>query len=93
MLFRSGKLRPCCFHYPALCKYMHDIRLDILEYPGIMLITHYTRILKYIKPDIVHVFAQGRVVETAGPELADELEESGYDRFLPEGADSESALA
>lgn len=60
---------------------------------GIMLITHYTRILKYIKPDIVHVFAQGRVVETAGPELADELEESGYDRFLPEGADSESALA
>lgn len=60
---------------------------------GIMLITHYTRILKYIKPDIVHVFAQGHVVETGGPELANKLEEEGYDAYLPEGADSESALA
>ena len=59
---------------------------------GIMMVTHYTRILKYIKPDIVHVFAQGHFVETAGPELADELEEEGYDKYLPEGA-TESALA
>ena len=60
---------------------------------GILMVTHYTRILKYIKPDIVHVFADGHFVKTGGPELADELEESGYDQFLPEGADSESALA
>ena len=53
----------------------------------------YTRILKYIKPDIVHVFADGHFVKTGGPELADELEENGYDQYLPEGADSESALA
>lgn len=60
---------------------------------GIMMVTHYTRILKYIKPDIVHVFADGHFVKTGGPELADELEENGYDEYLPEGADSESALA
>lgn len=59
---------------------------------GIMMVTHYTRILKYIKPDVVHVFAHGQVVETGGPDLADRLEEEGYDRYLPEGT-SESALA
>ena len=50
--------------------------------PGVLLITHYTRILRYIKPDFVHVFVNGRVAEQGGPELADALEESGYDRFL-----------
>ena len=60
---------------------------------GILMVTHYTRILKYIKPDVVHVFAQGHFVKTGGPELADELEETGYDMYLPEGSDSESALA
>ena len=45
---------------------------------GIMLITHYTRILRYIKPDFVHVFAAGKIVEEGGPELADKLEEKGY---------------
>jgi Fe-S cluster assembly ATP-binding protein len=59
---------------------------------GIMMVTHYTRILKYIKPDVVHVFAHGQVVETGGPDLADRLEEEGYDKYLPEGA-TESALA
>jgi len=44
---------------------------------GIMLITHYTRILRYIKPDFVHVFAGGKIVEEGGPELAAKLEESG----------------
>ena len=48
---------------------------------GIMLITHYTRILRYIKPDVVNVFAGGRIVETGGPELADALEAEGYERF------------
>ncbi len=48
---------------------------------GIVLITHYTRILRYIQPDRVHVFAGGRVVESGGPDLADELETNGYVRF------------
>jgi Fe-S cluster assembly ATP-binding protein len=45
---------------------------------GVMLITHYTRILRYIKPDFVHVFANGKIVEAGGPELANKLEEQGY---------------
>lgn len=49
---------------------------------GIMLITHYKRILNYVRPDFVHVFANGRVVTTGGPELADKLEEEGYDAFV-----------
>ena len=49
---------------------------------GFLLITHYTRILRYIKPDYVHVFVNGRVAEQGGPELAGRLEEEGYDRFL-----------
>ena len=49
---------------------------------GIVLITHYTRILRYIRPDHVHVFVDGRIVEQGGPELADRLEAEGYDRFL-----------
>ena len=48
---------------------------------GIMLITHYTRILRYITPDFVHVFVDGRIVEEGGPELAEQLEAEGYDRF------------
>lgn len=51
---------------------------------GVLLITHYTRILRYIKPDFVHVLVNGRVAEQGGPELADRLEEEGYDRFLTE---------
>jgi Fe-S cluster assembly ATP-binding protein len=49
---------------------------------GVLLITHYTRILRYIAPDFVHVFVGGRFVEEGGPELADELEANGYERFL-----------
>ncbi|HEY9391236.1 MAG TPA: Fe-S cluster assembly ATPase SufC [Mycobacteriales bacterium] len=48
---------------------------------GTLLITHYTRILRYITPDYVHVFYRGRVVEQGGPELASRLEEEGYERF------------
>jgi Fe-S cluster assembly ATP-binding protein len=48
---------------------------------GVLLITHYTRILRHIAPDHVHVFSGGRIVESGGPELADELESSGYERF------------
>ena len=52
---------------------------------GTLLITHYTRILRYIKPSYVHVFVGGRIVSEGGPELADVLESEGYQRFLPEG--------
>ena len=48
---------------------------------GTLLITHYTRILRYIKPDFVHVFVDGRIVEQGGPELADRLEAEGYERY------------
>jgi Fe-S cluster assembly ATP-binding protein len=49
---------------------------------GVMLITHYTRILRYIRPDFVHVFANGKIVEQGGPELADKLEEKGYAEYI-----------
>ena len=49
---------------------------------GILLITHYTRILRYIQPDFVHVFVNGRIAEQGGRELADRLEDEGYDRYL-----------
>lgn len=49
---------------------------------GVLIITHYTRILRYIKPDFVHVFVNGKVAEQGGPQLAERLEEEGYDRYL-----------
>lgn len=49
---------------------------------GVLLITHYTRILRYITPDFVHVFVDGAVAEEGGPELAERLENEGYDRYL-----------
>lgn len=56
---------------------------------GMIVITHYTRILQYVKPDFVHVFVNGRIAEQGGPELADRLEAEGYDRFL---VDEEAAV-
>jgi Fe-S cluster assembly ATP-binding protein len=58
---------------------------------GVLLITHYTRILRYIRPDFVHVFVDGRIVEEGGPELAEQLEAEGYDRFT--GAPAPAATA
>ncbi|MFT3875452.1 MAG: Fe-S cluster assembly ATPase SufC [Propioniciclava sp.] len=49
---------------------------------GVLLITHYTRILNYITPDFVHVYVDGRVVAEGGPELAQSLEETGYDSYV-----------
>jgi Fe-S cluster assembly ATP-binding protein len=46
---------------------------------GVLLITHYQRMLNYVKPDVVHVMMNGRIVETGGPDLALHLEEHGYD--------------
>ncbi|MCI1675201.1 MAG: Fe-S cluster assembly ATPase SufC [Ancrocorticia sp.] len=58
------------------------VRVHERTHNSILLITHYSRILKYIKPDYVHVFANGQIVETGGPELADRLEETGYDSYV-----------
>jgi len=49
---------------------------------GLLLITHYTRILRYVKPDFVHVFVGGKIVEEGGPELAEKLEAEGYERYM-----------
>jgi Fe-S cluster assembly ATP-binding protein len=47
-----------------------------------VVITHYQRLLNYIKPDVVHVLSQGRIIKTAGPELALEVEARGYDWLI-----------
>ncbi|WP_131742375.1 Fe-S cluster assembly ATPase SufC [Actinomadura roseirufa] len=60
-------------------------RFSSTEGTGVLLITHYTRILRYVKPDFVHVFAAGRVVAEGGPELADELENEGYEKYVKAG--------
>jgi len=51
-----------------------------------LIITHYQRLLDYIKPDVVHVLAKGRIIKTGGPELALELEKKGYSEFVEEAA-------
>ncbi len=53
---------------------------------GIVVITHYQRMLEYITPDIVHIILDGRIVETGGPELADAIEDTGYERYRTEAA-------
>jgi Fe-S cluster assembly ATP-binding protein len=53
---------------------------------GVLLITHYTRILRYIQPDFVHVFVDGRIAAEGGKELADELEADGYEKYVKAGA-------
>ncbi|WP_433338285.1 Fe-S cluster assembly ATPase SufC [Spirillospora sp. CA-294931] len=59
---------------------------------GVLLITHYTRILRYVKPDFVHVFSGGRIVAEGGPELADELEEHGYEKYAAASSQAGAAL-
>ncbi|MDP3492954.1 MAG: Fe-S cluster assembly ATPase SufC, partial [Hyphomonadaceae bacterium] len=49
---------------------------------GMLVITHYQRLLDYIKPDRVHILSAGRIVKSGGPELAHELEKSGYDTVM-----------
>src|ERR1700759_3951686 len=53
---------------------------------GVLLITHYTRILRYVQPDFVHVFVGGKIVRSGGQELAEELETNGYEKFIKEQA-------
>jgi Fe-S cluster assembly ATP-binding protein len=57
-------------------------RFRAQEGKGVLLITHYTRILRYIEPDFVHVFVDGKIAEQGGPELAEALEAEGYDKYL-----------
>jgi Fe-S cluster assembly ATP-binding protein len=57
-------------------------RFRAQEGKGVLLITHYTRILRYIEPDFVHVFVAGRVAESGGPELAEALEAEGYEKYV-----------
>ena len=61
-------------------------RFRAKEGKGVLLITHYTRILRYIQPDHVHVFVAGRIADQGGPELADRLEAEGYDKYLHRAA-------
>jgi Fe-S cluster assembly ATP-binding protein len=61
-------------------------RFRTQEGKGVLLITHYTRILRYIEPDFVHVFVAGRIAEQGGPELADKLEAEGYDTYVKAAA-------
>ena len=61
-------------------------RFRAQEGKGVLLITHYTRILRYIQPDQVHVFVDGRIAEQGGPELADLLEAEGYDKYTKPAA-------
>ena len=58
---------------------------------GSLIITHYTRILGYVKPDFVHIMLNGRIVQEGGPELADHLEEKGYDWVREEVAAGDAA--
>ncbi|MCI5826297.1 MAG: Fe-S cluster assembly ATPase SufC [Arcanobacterium sp.] len=60
---------------------------------GVLLITHYTRILRYIKPEFVHVFVDGHVVTSGGPELADHLEENGYEAYEAQAANEKAAAS
>ena len=53
---------------------------------GMLLITHYQRILNYVRPNVVHVLYDGRIVKTGGPELAQELEKQGYEWIIKEFA-------
>ncbi|HEX4473092.1 MAG TPA: Fe-S cluster assembly ATPase SufC [Nocardioides sp.] len=57
-------------------------RFRAQEGKGVLLITHYTRILRYIEPDFVHVFVAGRIAEQGGPELAEALEAEGYEKYI-----------
>ncbi|MGC4111844.1 MAG: Fe-S cluster assembly ATPase SufC [Nocardioides sp.] len=61
-------------------------RFRAQEGKGVLLITHYTRILRYIEPDFVHVFVAGRIAEQGGPELAEALEAEGYDKYVKAAA-------
>ncbi len=63
-------------------------RNDAGEALGVLAITHYNRLLTELRPDVVHVLVRGRIVESGGPELAEELERSGYESYLDASSES-----
>jgi Fe-S cluster assembly ATP-binding protein len=67
----------------ALKTVAHGVQELVGPEMGALVITHYQRILNYVKPDFVHVFVDGRIVEEGGPELAHKLEAEGYEAFAP----------
>jgi Fe-S cluster assembly ATP-binding protein len=74
----------------ALKTVAHGVRELVGEETGALVITHYQRILSYVKPDFVHVFVDGRIVEEGGPELAEKLEAEGYEGFGANGRNNGS---
>jgi Fe-S cluster assembly ATP-binding protein len=64
----------------VVAKGVQEVRADRPEL-GVLLITHYQRILEHLEPDAVHILVEGRVVESGGPELAQRLEQEGYDAW------------
>ncbi len=70
----------------ALKVVARGINAAVADGTGVLLVTHYQRLLKYVKPDVVHVFMDGRVARSGGPELALELEARGYDWIAPVAA-------
>jgi len=72
----------------ALRAVAEGIKTVATERMGVLLITHYQRILNYITPDVVHVLIAGRVVASGGPDLAKELEKTGYDSFKEASGDA-----
>jgi Fe-S cluster assembly ATP-binding protein len=73
----------------ALRQVANGVRVVATENVGVLLITHYQRILNYITPDVVHVLVNGRIVKSGGPDLAAELEKTGYDAFREEASGAE----
>ena len=74
----------------ALKTVANGVRELVGEETGALVITHYQRILNYVKPDFVHVFVDGRIVEEGGPELAHKLEAEGYEGFGANGRNNGS---
>ncbi len=66
----------------VVAKGVQEVRRDRPQL-GVLLITHYQRLLDYLVPDFVHVLVEGRIVASGGPELAQQLERDGYDAFRP----------
>ena len=63
-----------------VAKGVQEVRTDRPEL-GVLVITHYQRILRYLRPDVVHVLVDGSIVASGGPELAERLEQEGYDAW------------
>ena len=89
-------LRDCSRRVEALTEPHEDLDGNMVDGVGVLAITHYSRLLRELRPDVVHVLVGGRIVAAGGPELADTVETDGYAAFAPELAEqaegSSSAL-